>query len=361
MNTHTATLVGMKSSRYRQLKMELEEAIAAIPYRIQLQEINSVDHILDQALSSIPAVLIDGQVIFDNGHLPQREELLNHMYLNLDKPLTIQRIVVPIDFSKNSIAAFQFAQQLAIQFQSKISLLHVLHIYTDGGIPESYSLDFSMKQAEEQISQFLTQHRLSEGKRLDISTEVQLGFAGDVTVRYAKEKSADLVLMGTTGTTNWSRKLFGSVSIKVAKEADCPVLLVPPNSVYNGFKEVVFANDRKELSTTLDLLLDRLYETFNVGGHVVHVDTQPKVEVRILDEASATSRYGRPYRAVRVQSPTVVDGIHAYSQQQPIDLAVVIRQHRAFLDNLFHKSQTKEIVMQTSVPLLIFPERVAAK
>lgn len=356
MTVHTAKLIGMNSSRYRLLKELLEQAIAAIPHRIRLQEVNSLDQILNHAVSAIPAVLIDNLVIYENGSSPQQKQLLQQLYANLDKLLNIHRIVVPIDFSKNAIQAYQFAQHLAVEFNSQISLLHVVHVYANTSLPEANTLDYSIERAEKELKKFAAEYRLKEAELTKIYTTVKLGFAGDSIVQYTEDEQTDLVLMGTKGTSSWHRQLLGSVSIKVAKEATCPVLLVPPGCMYKGFNNVLFANDSTELSSVLELLIERLHETFHIIPHVMYINNISDDNAQSVVQKALTSSRGHIYQSIHLKNSSVVDGIYTYTKQHAIDLTVIFRRHRAFFDRLTHKSQTKQIAMQATVPLLVFPK-----
>ena len=48
-------------------------------------------------------------------------------------------------------------------------------------------------------------------------------------VRYAREKSIDLIVIGTHGRTGLAHVLMGSVAENVVRKAACPVLTVRPS------------------------------------------------------------------------------------------------------------------------------------
>ena len=56
---------------------------------------------------------------------------------------------------------------------------------------------------------------------------MRLGLAATEILAEAKEWEADLLVMGTYGTTGLSRFLIGSVAETVARNAPCDVLLIP--------------------------------------------------------------------------------------------------------------------------------------
>jgi len=61
---------------------------------------------------------------------------------------------------------------------------------------------------------------------LDVEGVVLPGEADDVIIRLAKEKGADLIVVGTHGRTGFGKVLLGSVSERVIGKAKCAVLVV---------------------------------------------------------------------------------------------------------------------------------------
>jgi nucleotide-binding universal stress UspA family protein len=58
---------------------------------------------------------------------------------------------------------------------------------------------------------------------------IRLGAPHDVICAYADEHDVDLVVMGTHGRTGFERTLLGSVTERVVRLADIPVLTVHPD------------------------------------------------------------------------------------------------------------------------------------
>ncbi|WP_262177355.1 universal stress protein [Haloarcula laminariae] len=66
----------------------------------------------------------------------------------------------------------------------------------------------------------------SVGDDVTVETAVRSGNAYERILAYADEEGADLVVMGTHGRTGVDRYLLGSVTEKVVRTADAPVLTV---------------------------------------------------------------------------------------------------------------------------------------
>ncbi len=57
--------------------------------------------------------------------------------------------------------------------------------------------------------------------------ELRVGDAAPEILNYAKEIDAELIVIGRQGTGGLSKTLFGNVTEKIARKAECPVLIIP--------------------------------------------------------------------------------------------------------------------------------------
>jgi len=61
---------------------------------------------------------------------------------------------------------------------------------------------------------------------VDVTTTVRAGYPHEVILDYAETEGIDLIVMGTHGRTGLDRYLIGSVTEKVVRLSDVPVLSV---------------------------------------------------------------------------------------------------------------------------------------
>jgi nucleotide-binding universal stress UspA family protein len=130
------------------------------------------------------------------------------------RPLT--KILVPIDWGKESKRDFQLAASLAGEHNAQLIVLYAVPVpaVIYGPPPASY-LDHlrqdlcSMKPSDPKIRM---QSLLIEGNPAAAILEV------------AKETNCDLIVMGTHGRSGLNRLLKGSVAEEVMRKAPCPVM-----------------------------------------------------------------------------------------------------------------------------------------
>lgn len=141
----------------------------------------------------------------------------------------IRRILVPIDFSTDSLNALASACDLAKRVGAELLLLHVVEIiyvadpYVAAGADIGGFLDEQRRMAKQQLARIAADLK-KKGRRIGIMVEG--GVPSQVIVDTAKRKGMDLIVMGTHGRTGIAHMLIGSVAEKVVRTASCPVLTV---------------------------------------------------------------------------------------------------------------------------------------
>jgi len=140
----------------------------------------------------------------------------------------LERILVPIDFSDNSLIAASHAGALARHFHSEVTLLHVneflvIHPLTGPlgfGITSWESLRSEHLAARwKQLNEFGT----AELSGIRVKRLVCSGDPAKLIVERARAENSDLIIMPTHGGGPFRRFLLGSVTAKVLHDAECPV------------------------------------------------------------------------------------------------------------------------------------------
>lgn len=140
-----------------------------------------------------------------------------------------ERVLCPVDFSEFSARAYDYAYSLARHYKGKLFLEHVIEpltlAYPDAGFPESIvKIDDEFRSdASKRLREFAPLHA-----RNGLRTEyiVQEGVITDALLGSAASLAIDLIVMGTHGRQGLDRLAMGSVTEKVLRKANCPVLVV---------------------------------------------------------------------------------------------------------------------------------------
>jgi nucleotide-binding universal stress UspA family protein len=150
----------------------------------------------------------------------------------------IRRILVPIDFSEASRAAFDYAIELARSVGASVDVLHVWEVPTflaPGsavvvGASGTSLVEMVRTAAEDGLEKFVTD-AAARGAKVN-EWRAEPGSPAFAITEAARTAEYDLIVIGTHGRTGLSRALIGSVAERVVRHAPCPVLTV--RSVQKG-------------------------------------------------------------------------------------------------------------------------------
>ena len=141
-----------------------------------------------------------------------------------------KNIVVATDGSKYSAAAASEAIGIAKQNNSKLTVIAVV----PAELATPTDVDFSMTQREliadkemhvaEKNAKVVKDAAAKEG--VTVQAFVMSGKPADAIIETAREKTADLVVLGSHGRTGLERLLMGSVAERVIVLSSCAVLVV---------------------------------------------------------------------------------------------------------------------------------------
>ena len=139
------------------------------------------------------------------------------------------KILVPIDGSANSYRGLQYAVNIAKEYGSAITLIHVverpLFFYTGMGAP---IIPAKVYNDLEDYAEKLFSKRKKELNDEGVPTTTMLR-RGDPSVEILKaSKGFDLIVMGSKGLGRFKSLLLGRVSKSVVQHSKIPVLIVRP-------------------------------------------------------------------------------------------------------------------------------------
>lgn len=145
--------------------------------------------------------------------------------------MLVKRILVPIDFSSDSLNALAYATEFATALGAEILLLYVVEPIYYAAPADMYAVNANVAAlleeqrhaAEEQFARIVAKQG-KKGPRL--RTLIKTGTASEVIVQRAQAERADLIILATHGRTGLAHMFMGSVAEKIVRTASCPVLTV---------------------------------------------------------------------------------------------------------------------------------------
>ena len=144
-------------------------------------------------------------------------------------PVTLKRILCPIDYSSSALRALQYALDLGRQVNGCVTVLYALeymdpqepceHVAFDIRQARQHFIDHARERLHARVAQEPTEW-------CEIEEVVAVDRAYKAILRQAADARADLIVMGAQGTGGLELMLYGSNTQHVVRAAVCPVLTV---------------------------------------------------------------------------------------------------------------------------------------
>ena len=253
---------------------------------------------------------------------------------------TISRILIPYDYSPSAERALEYAVEFVSGEEIKINLIYVSDKADNDKMRETY--DNLSKKYEAKLKVPMTWSLGWDGSVTDIIIEAQ------------REKKADLIIMGTSGTTGDGV----SQTSKLVKKADCPVLVIPENSKKNTVKKISLVLGKNEIDrpNSLHTLLT-ISQKFDAKVNVLTIQNTPgSFGYSKNDEKNENTimYYLENFYSEHtfIENEDIVEGIFSYAHKHDVDMIVILPRNHAKRNNPSEGLLTEELVLRTKVPIL---------
>ncbi len=267
----------------------------------------------------------------------------------------IRKILVPVDFSDHSAAALLWAREFARCGGAGLAAL-----YADSFAPPPY---FTRSQIEElerqrQAARQAAQAQVQEFAGPGVESLVVEGPPADTILRVAAEQHADLIAMGTHGRSGWQRWMLGSVTERVLRAAQVPLLAVAAGPAPPVRSILCPVNDTPVARRALALAAQAA-RCFGAALHVLHVRepqaSRPGTIPDLCAWIPAHERFGCDVREW-VRDGEAAREILTLASELACNLLVIGAQHRRFFDSTVLGTTTVRVIRYVRCPILTVPE-----
>ena len=276
----------------------------------------------------------------------------------------MQKILCPIDFSKASLNALEFAARIGEKHQATLTLLY---IFTEEEHRlllrkrKDVSFDEWRLKTEEKLQGLIDEVKatsLKNGLR-DCRFMLKQGELVKNIKEAVAESGAHIIVMGTTGVSDVTEAYVGSNTVQVIQKTTCPVLCVPEKASYKKIKKAVYATDYQEEDRRAIAQLLDFAAPFDAEVNVVHVTHRNRIFDQAIyedfkQELKSYVNYDKLTFTVEVYEEEINLGIDRYMIEHEAELLVLLTQERTFFEKLFIKSLSKKMSYFVDYPLLIY-------
>ncbi len=273
-------------------------------------------------------------------------------------------LLVPTDFSNNSLSAAKYASKLAIEREYSVHLIHYYTAQSSSFATEELSKEFENSQilkADLTIVEF--EKKLQEEfPTVNYTHRTARGFLQDTLPQEAKKSEYEIIVMGTKGHSDKKSVRWGSNTSAVAAKSPIPVLIVP--NYFNQFKTQkigLLTNFKTEELNTVHEFVDTFGPISQL--ELIHVYNKDEIESTVrkkLDEWSLKINQSISIDQINpcighLQSnnkelDTIAEVIHDLVDKNDIDIVLITKSRKSFFERLFNPSVSKAVVLDINKP-----------
>ena len=274
----------------------------------------------------------------------------------------MKSILVPIDFSEQAKYASKVASDIARLTNAKIFLLHMLELPTGIIDPAGYGSSSNtpsallfLKRAHEKFEEF---KKLPFLEGLDVQDSVQFHKAYDGIIDESKKQNADLIVMGSKGTSGLEEMLVGSNTEKVVRNSDVPVLVIKSDIEKFKVDNIVFASNfsfdhRNAFQKILDFA-----SLFNARLHLLKINTIHNFETT-KESSDAIRNFINDFDlgdyTLNIYNDVSVEaGVLNFSKVIDADVILLNTSGRRGLSHLFNGSIGEDLANHAKLPVITF-------
>lgn len=285
--------------------------------------------------------------------------------ISKSKYISINRILVPIDFSVYSENALKLAVILAKSFKAQIDLIHVVTpVYVGINdadlLPSNDMFYFRLLKASESNLNKMAK-KIIGNNPIKVNSKSYLDIVHRAILNHSRKAKTDLIVMGTHGTSGFMEFFSGSNAFRVVSETNCPVITLQNKVVKHPFKTVVIpAINNKDFTETVkfvepfakELGLKLVILTFQKNGNTKQEFALNKL---VTETEAELNKQHIHTRITSVKNENITKSVISYCKKNKTDLIAIAATKKFSINHLLTGSYAQQFVNHSNIPVLSIP------
>lgn len=271
-------------------------------------------------------------------------------------------IIVPIDFSSDSINALEHAIIFANKIEARIRMIHVIKSknFEAPFVINEFTSIYS-NSIEDFMNRILNKYQ-SQAK-YGIDYKIRDGKIYKEICNQAKYDDAYLIVMGSHGTSGFEEKIIGSNAYRVVINAPCPIITIRNKFAPTEPQKIILPIDLTKDSRKKIPFIAEYALKFDSEIHIIglHFSNESKAIKKLNLYCSQAENYfkekGINKTLVHIPEELNVEPaefiINYANQQQAQLIAIMTEQIKPLIFLL--EPQAQKIIINSPIPVISFP------
>lgn len=272
----------------------------------------------------------------------------------------MSHLLIPIDFSNDSINALEHGILMANKLKLDIRLIHVKRKNAD------YNASFNMHDFEEVIISGIEDsfekliYKYSNKTKGKIDYRIRDGRVYNEVCNQAKYGDADMIVMGTHGVSGFEEKWVGSNAFRIVSHAPCPVYTIRFNFPKRMLKRIVLPIDESKETRQKVPYVAKLAQLFGAEVHLIDVRENNRASTRkVLNEFVDQVTGFLERRKVNIvreslKGKNLTDITIEYALVADADLIAIMNERSERTKHIWLGPYAQQMVNHSPIPVLSF-------
>lgn len=275
----------------------------------------------------------------------------------------MKTILLPTDFSNNSLNAIHFAMKMFKDVKCTFYVLNVQKasaFVSDDLMTASPSMnlyqsliDISKKSLNNLIKNIESEYK---NPKHQFNPIVDYDNFIDSLNQVCDANKVDLIVMGTKGASGIEKVIFGSNTVRVMQRAKAPVLAIPDNYKFKTLNRVALISNyltkykKEDLSTFLDII-----KLNNSNINVLHVSQGDVLTKNQEQNISLLDGYfsNFSHNFIDLKGEDVYKEVNNFIKLNEINLLAMVNRKHSFFERFLSTQKVEDFGFNINIPFLV--------
>lgn len=271
----------------------------------------------------------------------------------------MMNIIVPVDFSADSINALDHAIVFAKKSGSGIKMIHVRKT-KEFQVPEYFKdIDrFYGNTVDDYFTKLLNLYGLKT--KVPMSYVISEGKVYKEICELAIEEKSEIIIMGTHGISGFEEFWIGSNAFRVVNNSSCPVLTIRNGFLKTDIKKIVVPVDSTDETTFKIPFTAKIANIFKAEIILISLNTSNTPEIiRKTEESLKTAQdiiktYGVKFKTDGLFGSNITETTIEYAINTGASLISIMTEQEKSTKNIWMGNFAQQMVNHSPIPVLSF-------
>ena len=272
----------------------------------------------------------------------------------------MKRIIVPIDFSLESLKGLELAIIYANKFESDLQMVYV-QSKKAGRFAVKSEIEYN--SVLEEFETLLDKYKLKLHQDCDFSYIIKSGKVHEEIAHQAEAFDDSLIICSTNGESGFSDFVIGSNAYRIVQETERPVITVTTDKYIGDVKRIVMPLDITTETREKIPLIARIAKAFDSEVHIIKVtsSTSEGIHNKLKMYGAQAKKFfdeqGIRYQSTLLVGDNITDTTIEYAKTIDADLIAIMTEQTTTFTNFLLGSYAYQMLNTSPIPVLSITPR----